>query len=294
MEISLAPAPITWGKKQIKEFYKKVALMPVDIAYIGETVCSKRSSFSIDDLKEITLILKENNKKVFISTLGLLTTTKEFEQVRKLFSIADGIEVNSLGVLSLLSEKTPGQEFVVGPFLNVYNKNSARAFLSLGASKIVLPAELSFKNISDIVSMTKELEISVWGNITCAISWRCYSARSFDLERKNCKMKCMEYPDGILLKNVDDKDIFLIDGTRVLAARDYCLIEQLDELKSIGIKNIRINPSRKHTAEIVNIFKQAVNGEMPLKEASSELKKYSTYGLSNGWFYSKAGIDYVD
>jgi collagenase-like PrtC family protease len=293
LQISLAPAPSNWGKEKIKQFYKEVALMPVDNVYIGETVCSKRDVFSLKDIEEITGILKQNNKKVIFSTLGLLTTLEEFDIAKGLLSIADGVEVNSLGILNLLLEKPRNQEIVIGSFLNTYNRDTAEVFLSFGSTRIVLPSEISFSSIADIATKTKALEVTVWGSLTCSISWRCYTARSFGLERKNCAMKCMNHPQGMLLKNVDDKDLFIIDGPQVLSAMNYCLIEQIEELKSIGIQTIRIQPSINCSAQIVDLFKQAIDGKIPLNEAKVELEKYSPHGISNGWYYAKAGIDNV-
>ena len=95
MEISIAPAPSTWGRLRFKEFYQKVASMPVDTVYLGEVICAKRKVLTLDDFKEIASLLQKNNKRVVFSTPALITSLDELEEIKGFFSVADAIEANN-------------------------------------------------------------------------------------------------------------------------------------------------------------------------------------------------------
>ena len=48
-EISLGPLLYYWPRLQTFDFYAEVAASPVDIVYVGETVCSRRHELRADD-----------------------------------------------------------------------------------------------------------------------------------------------------------------------------------------------------------------------------------------------------
>jgi hypothetical protein len=41
MKISLGPIHYYWSKEDIEQFYRSAEQWPVDIVYLGETVCAK-------------------------------------------------------------------------------------------------------------------------------------------------------------------------------------------------------------------------------------------------------------
>lgn len=297
MKISLGPAPSCWGGEELKKFYQEIARSHVDAVFIGEIVCPKRRVLSPADLKEITKILRESGKKVFFSSLALVTSEKEFASIRQLFSIGDGIEANTISILNLYQASDPiaaNQDLIIGPFLNIYNWKAANYLAKFNPERIIVPFELPGRSIEDIAQKSSiPIEVTVWGNLSTSLSWRCYTARTFDLTQANCQKKCLEYPDGIVLKTVDNQDLFLIDGSQVLAAKTHCLIKQLDKLDFIGVSSIRIQPHREHTVEIVNIFQEVIAGKKNSKEALEELSEYAPHGLCNGWFWGEAGWKYI-
>ena len=83
-KLSLGPVLYYWPKDKLLEFYDEVMESPVDIVYLGETVCSKRRSLGFDDWIEIAKRLKSGGKEVVLSTLALLESNSELGLVRKL------------------------------------------------------------------------------------------------------------------------------------------------------------------------------------------------------------------
>ncbi|MGV8527450.1 U32 family peptidase, partial [Pseudomonas aeruginosa] len=49
MKLSLGPLLFYWDKRQIFDFYAEMASQPLDVIYLGETVCAKRRALSLND-----------------------------------------------------------------------------------------------------------------------------------------------------------------------------------------------------------------------------------------------------
>ncbi len=49
MKLSLGPVLFYWDRQQTLDFYANMAEQPLDVIYLGETVCSKRRAMMLDD-----------------------------------------------------------------------------------------------------------------------------------------------------------------------------------------------------------------------------------------------------
>ena len=54
MKLSLGPIQYYWTRDAVREFYAAVADAPVDVVYLGETVCSRRREVSFEDWLMLT------------------------------------------------------------------------------------------------------------------------------------------------------------------------------------------------------------------------------------------------
>jgi collagenase-like PrtC family protease len=70
--LSLGPVLYYWPEKQLRDFYDMVASSPVDIVYLGETVCSKRRALNIEGWLELADMLTSAGKEVVLSSLSLI------------------------------------------------------------------------------------------------------------------------------------------------------------------------------------------------------------------------------
>jgi collagenase-like PrtC family protease len=70
--LSLGPIAYYWPKAQVHDFYAMVAASPVDIVYLGETICAKRNQLRWEDWLDIAARLRAAGKEVVLSTLALL------------------------------------------------------------------------------------------------------------------------------------------------------------------------------------------------------------------------------
>ena len=70
-QISLGPLLYYWPRLSTFDFYAKVADSPVDIVYVGETVCSRRHELRTEDWLDLAAMLREAGKAVVLSTRTL-------------------------------------------------------------------------------------------------------------------------------------------------------------------------------------------------------------------------------
>ena len=72
MKLALGPIPNFWPHDRVVAFYERAAEWPVDIVYVGETVCPKRRDSTFEDWLTLAEGLTAAGKEVVLSTLVLL------------------------------------------------------------------------------------------------------------------------------------------------------------------------------------------------------------------------------
>ena len=72
MKLSLGPILTYWPQQRVFDFYEEMASQPVDIVYLGETVCSRRHELRFDDWMEVAGRLAAAGKQVVMSTQTLI------------------------------------------------------------------------------------------------------------------------------------------------------------------------------------------------------------------------------
>src|SRR3546814_11029036 len=77
MKLSLGPLQYFWPRKRTLAFYREAAHWPVDIVYLGETVCSKRRELRTADWIALAEEIAGSGKEVVLSTLALIEAESE-------------------------------------------------------------------------------------------------------------------------------------------------------------------------------------------------------------------------
>ncbi|MBI5681935.1 MAG: U32 family peptidase [Deltaproteobacteria bacterium] len=160
---------------------------------------------------------------------------------------------------------------------------------------MIFPVELSRDAIGYNIQNTNiDGEVFAHGKVPLAFSWRCYTSRHYGLNKTNCKHHCRLYPDGMVLKSIEKEPLFTVNGTSILSADAYTIVEFVEDLKEIGVKALRISPQRQNTKEIVDVFRKRIDGEISGEEGLALLKDTSPIGFCNGWYLGKAGKEYIE
>lgn len=290
MELTIGPVLFDWKREGLLKFYDEALDMPVDKVYIGEVVCSKKKGLTVKDLEDIGTRLERAGKKTIVSTLAVVSNEEELDLVREMCRLPFPVEANDMSVFNISGQK----EIIAGPHITTYNVPSIQFLQELGVKRVVFPVELSRDSIAYSIENTGiEGEVFGHGKVPLAFSWRCYTSRAYNLNKTNCQHHCRLHPDGMVLRTVEKEPIFTVNGTSILSARTYTLVEFIEDLKEIGVKAIRISPQYQYTKQIVDVFRKRLEGIIGPEQGLELLKETNPLGFCNGWYLGKAGKGYV-
>lgn len=291
MELTLGPILFEWKREEVLKFYGEAADMDVDRVYVGEVVCSKKLGLRHDDIGSIIKRLLDAGKKVTLSSHAVVSNEDELELTRALVSLHDSIEANDMSVFNITDASR--KELFAGPHITTYNAPSIEFLKSVGVRRVTFPVELSKESISYNIAQTGVFgEVFAHGKLPLAFSWRCYTSRAHGLTKTDCRHDCSRYPDGMELKSVDGRSLFTVNGTSLLSADTYTLVEFVEELKDIGAGALRISPQHKDTKKIAGVFRKRIEGAIGPGEGLALIKELGGR-YCNGWYRGSAGKDYI-
>ncbi len=294
MKLALGPVLYYWDRDTLLGFYDAMADAPVDIIYLGETVCSRRHLLRLQDYLDIAQRLAAAGKEVVIATQTLIES--EYD-VKTLHRIADNgrfrVEANDMGAVRLLANRVP---FVAGSTLNIYNPQTLDLLAGLGATRWVMPVEMSRAALISVGKGRKtspETEIFAYGKLPLAFSARCFTARHHNLQKDDCQFRCLDYVDGLDLKTREGQPFLTLNGIQTQSALVYNLLGELDQLQAAGIDVVRISPQAQHSGEIIRLFRECIEQRLTPAQAMSQIESLQPAASCNGYWHGRPGLDFV-
>ena len=293
--LSLGPILYYWSREDVFGFYEGIAETPIDIVYLGESVCSKRRLMRPDAWLEVADMLQQAGKEVVLSTLTLLEANSELSALRKICNNGRYlVEANDMAAVQMMAGK---KRFVTGPAVNIYNSRTLTVLARSGLRRWTLPVELSKATLASLHQDRPEgveTEVFAFGRLSLAYSARCFTARAHNLPKDDCQFRCLDYPDGLMLRTREDESFLVLNGIQTQSAKTQNLVKDIDDFIDLEVDVLRISPQSRNTEQIIDIFHDCLNGKMTGSDADNKLQKYIMSGECDGYWHGQAGMIGVD
>jgi len=294
MKISLGCVPFYWPADTLKTFYQDISSLPMDIVYLGESVCSKRRELSTAEWIELGQEIARSGKQAVLSSLALIEARSELTTLKRLCDNGEMmVEANDMAAAEMMHER--GLPFVAGNGINIYNASTLRVLHRQGMVRWLFPVELSAQCLADILRDAQDMgfanqvetEVLSYGHLGLAYSARCFTARAHLLPKDRCKFICKDYPEGLPLTTQEDQELFTLNGIQVMSGEICNLLPEAQAMHDMGVDIMRITPTTMDMADVINGFRDALDGK-------TTAMKQAANAFSNGYWYGKPGMDHVE
>ncbi len=283
-----------------------------DAVYIGGEAFSLRvaaENFSKEDMKEGIKYAHDRGKKVYL-TANIFPHNSDIDEFEKYIEEIrplgfDAVLISDLGMFDIMRTLAPEIPIHVSTQANNVNYRSAMMWHKLGAKRVVLAREMSFKEIAEIqdkIPEDLELEAFVHGAMCISYSGRCLLSNY--MTSRDSNMGACSHPCRWNYKLVEEKrpgqymDVFENErGTFIFNSKDLCMIEHIPELVKSGISSLKIEGRVKtsyYVATVVGAYRREIDRyfadpeNYTFKEDEyAELCKVSHRPYTTGFYYHK-------
>jgi O2-independent ubiquinone biosynthesis protein UbiV len=286
MKLSLGPLQYFWPRDKTLAFYESLAGQPLDIIYLGETVCSKRRELRLDDWLGLARDLKAAGHEVVLSTLTLIEAASELSTCKRIVGNGEfPVEAGDFSAVEFCRQA--GVTFASGPGVNIYNHHALRLLMRAGLRRMVLPVELGREQLAALRNglladneALPEFEVLAYGRLPLSHSARCFTARAVGRGKDQCGFECIHHPDGQLIRTREDQPFLNMNGIQVQSASIQDLSPWVRELDEAGADILRIYPQSARMDEVIERFRDALSGNAV----------ESPSGSVNGYWQGRAGM----
>lgn len=285
--ITLGPCQYFWPRHTAEAFYADIADSPVDVVYLGESVCPKRRELRPEDWIALARELAAAGKEVVLSTLTLIEARSEIGVVRRICDNGEFlVEANDMAAVQILREG--GIPFVGGPFLNIYNSRTLAHLQRQGMQRWVPPLEMPRDTLVALLDeagpQRPETEVFAYGRMPLAWSARCFTARHHDLPKDQCGLRCLDDPDGRAVYTREGERFLTINGIQTQSGRVLNLLRAWQELADAGADLLRVSPRVTGTHQRIAQLHAAISDR--------RVPELDTAGEDDcvGYWYGEAGM----
>ncbi len=270
-----------------------------DAVYLGGPCFGARHSadnFSEDELKEAVEYAHLYGVDVHV-TVNTLIKEKELQRLEeyiKFLAVAgvDAILVQDMGVARIVKKVCPQMPLHASTQMTVTSLEGVKYLEDNGFSRVVLARELSYDEIKHICEGAKaQIEVFVHGAICMSYSGQCLMSsiiggRSGNRGRcaQPCRLPYTLCSDG-------KKDL----SAHILSPKDMALINEIDKLKKIGVKSLKIEGRLKraeYVSAVTGIYRKYIDNTKPVEKSDiKELQDAFSRGFTDGYFKNKLGKD---
>ena len=287
-----------------------------DAVYIGGEAFSLRvaaENFSYDDMKEGLRYAHERGKKVYL-TANIIAHNRDLPKFRKYIEEIrdlgfDAVLIADLGLFKMMREIAPEIPIHVSTQANNTNYMTANMWYEMGAERVVLGREMSFREIAEFCeNIPKDLELEAFIHGAMCISYSGSCLLSNYMTGRNSNLGACAHPCRWNYSLVEEKrpneyfDVFENErGTFIFNSKDLCTIEHIPELINSGISSLKIEGRVKtafYVATVVGAYRREIDRyfEDPENyvfnpEELEELCKVSHRPYTTGFYFGRPESD---
>lgn len=275
-----------------------------DAVYLGMVDFSLRTMrkgdiITAQNLKDAIDLAHKLGSKAYL-TLNIFAFDDDIKNLNKNIDVIknanpDAVIISDFGIYNTI--KNLGFDIHVSTQTNTLNSEAVKFWRDLGAKRVILARELSFKQIEQIRKNVPDIELEcfVHGSQCVSFSGRCllsdYMTKN---ERKanhgGCAQPCrwsyklveQTRPDEFFEINQNEK------GTHILSPKDLCLVHEIARFKEIGVDSLKVEGRTKSTyyvSAVAKAYRAAIDGTKDADFLFNELKKVGNRGYTKGFLY---------
>lgn len=257
-----------------------------DAVYMGATSHGARrnAANSIDDIRRVTDFAHIYRAKVYV-TVNTIIYDNELLKVERLIKDlynagVDAIIVQDMGILRL---DIPPIELHASTQCDIRTPEKARFLQDVGFSQLVLPRELTLKEIRDIKeAIDIPIECFIHGALCVSYSGRCHASQAVcgrSANRGECSQICR-----LPFTLTDAKGKIIAKDKHLLSLRDFNTSDIIPNLVKAGASSFKIEGRLKEAAYVkntVSAYRKAIDN---LIEANQDKYRRSSVGVSETTF----------
>lgn len=264
-----------------------------DAFYLGFSPFSlrcKEGGFTKDDLLEGVKLIRKAKKK-FYMTMNIYPKGAKIDALKKHIEFVrkevkpDGIIVSDFGVFDMLKEFYPEVDLHISVQTNTSNYRAVKFWKDQGAARIILPRELTLKDIREIHKKVPDIELEtfVHGAICVAYSGRCLLSQYLserDANQGACAQSCRWKYRVYLEEDMRPGEFMPIEeddhGTYIMNSKDNCLLPYLKELVLAGVCSFKVegrNKTEYYLATVAKAYRKAIDDMVKGKKFDRSLLK---------------------
>ena len=232
-----------------REIFKKAVDAGADAVYCGIDIYNARmnaSNLTMEDLSECCAYAHERSSYVHL-TLNTLVDDNEIDEALEVACEAynngvDAVLVQDMGLAVKIHEKYPSIPLHASTQMNVFDKDKLRSLKGRGFTRVVLPRELSLKEIADRTRIAgkagMETEVFVHGAVCICTSGLClFSSMNKSGTRSGNRGLCAQPCRQSYELSNNGK---LISKGHLISPKDRSALRLVPELIEAGVSSLKI------------------------------------------------------
>ncbi|HEY5469994.1 MAG TPA: peptidase U32 family protein [Bacteroidales bacterium] len=249
-----------------------------DSVYFGAEQLNMRAAssnnFSLDDLRKIVSICKQNDIKSYL-TVNVVVFDHEIDQMHRIIDAAveSGISAVIASDLAVINYAyASGIEVHLSTQLNITNIEALK-FYSKWADVAVLARELNLQQVSSIYNRIREqnirgpkgdlikIEMFAHGALCMAVSGKCYLSlheNNKSANRGECYQTCRK---SYIVTGKESGYEIEVDNEYIMSPKDLCTIGFLDKMVEAGVRVLKIEGrarSAEYVKEVTSCYDEAI------------------------------------